>query len=154
MKKRPTQSLHFWSNFDHPFPPEDGRNRKREAEVRKNVRYWAIQICQNQGSISSPGKTRLLFAIFGLFLEFFQNLTKFFKHVKTFQFQHFPVLQKKWTFQKKLNWIFKFGCFSWYHAHFSKKGELDYLMQNLMLNRLAPIPNPKNEKAKSLYALS
>ena len=84
MKKRRTQSLHFWSNFDHPFPPEDGRNRKREAEVRKNVRYWAIQICQNQGSISSPGKTRLLFAIFGLFLEFFQNLTKFFKHVKTF----------------------------------------------------------------------
>ena len=29
MKKGRTQGLHFWSNFDHPFPPEDGQNRKR-----------------------------------------------------------------------------------------------------------------------------
>ena len=28
MKKRRTQSLHFWSNFDHTFPTEDGRNKK------------------------------------------------------------------------------------------------------------------------------
>ena len=28
MKKRRTQSLHFWSKFDHPFLPEDGQNRK------------------------------------------------------------------------------------------------------------------------------
>ena len=34
MKNR-SQSLHFWSNFDHPFPPEDGLNRKRQAVVGK-----------------------------------------------------------------------------------------------------------------------
>ena len=28
MKKKRTQSLQFWSNFDQKFPPEDGRNRK------------------------------------------------------------------------------------------------------------------------------
>ena len=32
-------------------------------------------------------------------------------------------------------------------------GGLDFLMQNLMLNRLAVISNSKNEKTKSLYAL-
>ena len=36
----------------------------------KNFSHWAIQICQNQGSISSllSGKIRLLNALFGLFL--------------------------------------------------------------------------------------
>ena len=28
MKRRRTQSLHFWSNFDPPFLPEDGQNWK------------------------------------------------------------------------------------------------------------------------------
>ena len=23
------QSFHFWSNFDHSFPPEDGENREK-----------------------------------------------------------------------------------------------------------------------------
>ena len=30
---------------------------------------------------------------------------------------------------------------------------VSYLVQNLMLNRLTPVSNPKNEKAKSVYAL-
>ena len=28
IRRRQTQSLHFWSNFDHPFLPEDGQNWK------------------------------------------------------------------------------------------------------------------------------
>ena len=36
---------------------------------------------------------------------------------------------------------------------FLEKNELDYLMKILMLNRLAAISNPKNEKAKTSYAL-
>ena len=52
--------------------------------------------------------------------------------------------------------IFKFGCISLYHVHiFDKKNELELLkllMQSLMLNRLAPVSNPENEKPKSLYA--
>ena len=52
MKKRRTQSLNFWSNFDQQFPAEDGQNRKT-AIAGKNFSHWAIQICENQGSISS-----------------------------------------------------------------------------------------------------
>ena len=45
-----------------------------------------------------------------------------------------------------------------YQALIFEKNELieknwDYLMQNLMLNRIKSILNPKNEKAKSSYAL-
>ena len=36
------------------FFPEDSQNRKRYEVVGKNFSYYAIQICQNQGSISSP----------------------------------------------------------------------------------------------------
>ena len=77
-------------------------------------------------------------------------------HVKQNWFQHFPVLGlqiSKDTSQKKLTRIFKFGCFSWYHAYIFEENELNTLMQNLMLNRLTPIPNPKNEKVKSSYVL-
>ena len=28
MRRRPTQSLHFWSNFEHPFLLENGQNWK------------------------------------------------------------------------------------------------------------------------------
>ena len=36
------------------FPPEDSRNRKKNALVRKNFSRSAISICQNQGLIPSP----------------------------------------------------------------------------------------------------
>ena len=49
-------------------------------------------------------------------------------------FSSFAAIQR--TFQKNFNWIFKFVAF---------------LMQHLMLNRLTPVSNPKNEKAKSSY---
>ena len=57
------------------------------------------------------------------------------------------------TFQKKLTQIFKFGCFSWYQFDIYERNGLDFLLQNLMLNRLAPISNLKNEKAIGSYTL-
>ena len=47
--------------------------------------------------------------------------------------------------------IFKFGCFSWYHAYIFEKNGSDILVQNLMLNRLNRMLNFKsqNEKPKS-----
>ena len=79
--------------------------------MRKSFRPWAIQIFQNQGSIPLPflGKIRLLYALFGLFVEgsragrqIRESESKFdisfFTHaipgkltVKKFWFQHFPV---------------------------------------------------------------
>ena len=71
-------------------------------------------------------------------------------------FQHFPVLwhRSQSTFQKNFSTGFQvFVCFFfWCHACVFEKNELNFLMQNLLLNQLAPISNPKNEKAKSLYA--
>ena len=45
MGKRQTWSLHFWSNFDPRFPPEDDRNQKKYAVAKKNFGHGAIQIC-------------------------------------------------------------------------------------------------------------
>ena len=44
--------------------------------------------------------------------------------------------------------IFKFSCFSWYYAYIFEIKKLNILIQNLMLNRLAPISNPKMKKQK------
>ena len=51
--------------------------------------------------------------------------------------------------------IYKLVCFSQYHAHIFEKDELDFLLQNWMVNRyrLAPISNTKSHTQKSLYAL-
>ena len=79
--------------------------------MRKNFRPWAIQIFQNQGSIPLRflGKIRLLYALFGLFVEgsragrqiieseskfdisFFTHAIPGKFHVKKFWFQHSPV---------------------------------------------------------------
>ena len=112
-------------------------------------------------------KIRFLLTLFGLFLA--RNMAgsqvkvsesklhiSYFTHtipgqlpVKKVWFQHFPVGH----FRNILTSIFKFGCFSWCHVFIFEKNKLHILMQNLMLNRLAPISNSKNEKPKSLYAL-
>ena len=42
MRRRGTQSLHFWSNFGLPFLPEDGQNWKdiiSGAEKRQSLGY-------------------------------------------------------------------------------------------------------------------
>ena len=64
-------------------------------------------------------------------------------------FSSFESIYHKGHFRKSLTQIFKFSCFSWYHAYIFEKNELDFLMQNLMLNRLAPIFNHKKEKGKA-----
>ena len=72
MKKRWTQSLHVWSNSDHPFLPEDGQNRKNIFSAREKVqplevsKYLKIKA---QPPIPFPGKTRLIFSIFVLDFE-------------------------------------------------------------------------------------
>ena len=64
-------------------------------------------------------------------------------------FSNFVATNHKVHFRKVLTQILKFRCFSWYHAYIFVNNKSNIPMQNLMLNRLAPISNPKNEKAKS-----
>ena len=63
MKKSRIQGLRFWSNFDHPFFPVDGLNRKDITSGQENFSHWAIQIFQTQGLTSSPlfGKNTITF---------------------------------------------------------------------------------------------
>ena len=68
-------------------------------------------------------------------------------------FSSFEAIYQKGHFRKSLTQIFKFNCFSWYHTYIFEKNELDFLMQNLMLNRLAPILNRKKEKGKLVCLL-
>ena len=64
-----TQSLHFWSNFDLPHPLKMAEIEKKEIFSRKNLSYWAIQIFQSQGPISSLlyTKNRITFSTFCFF---------------------------------------------------------------------------------------
>ena len=55
----------------------------------------------------------------------------------------------KRSFFKISNHFVKFGCFSRYHTLFFKKNEFDFLVQNLILHRLAPNSNFKTLKQKS-----
>ena len=68
-------------------------------------------------------------------------------------FSSFEAIYHKGHFRKSLTQIFKFSCFYWYHAYFFEKNELDFLMQNLMLNQLAPILSRKKEKGKLVCLL-
>ena len=168
MKKRQTQSLHFCSNFDHPLPSKDDRNRKKKSSggeklqpldypnTSKSKLYlrspfpkkcdYYLQylgyVCQETGQRhKSKGQN--------------QNLTTFCKFAKNFGSNIFQFCnyRSQSTFEKNVYWIFKFGRFSWYCTYIFEKNEFDYLMQNLMLNRQAPISNFKNEKAKCSFAL-
>ena len=134
----------------------------------KNFSHWTIQICQNQDFISSPLSRKNTIttsnncSIFArkqgrvinqrVRIKNWQNFVNLFKHFGSNIFQFYSYISQR-TFQKNFNSIFKFGCFSWYYAYISKKKCVSYLIQNLILERLAPVSNPKNEKAKSLYAI-
>ena len=180
MEKRRTQSLHFWSNLDLPFPPEDGGNQKVLRVVRKKFSNWIIQICQNEGSISSlfPGKNGYFLHCLDCFwqetggtgagrgsevkgLESKFDISSFIHMipgqllVKRFWFQRFPVLWLQVT--KDITQNFNPDCENWLHFLIPCfnfwKHELELLMQEFMLNQLTTILNPKNEKPKSSYAL-
>ena len=66
-------------------------------------------------------------------------------------FSSFAAISTKVHFSKILSRIFKFGCFSRYHAQVFDENMSQFLMQNLMLNRLAPIGNSKNKNQKGSY---
>ena len=124
----------------YPFPLEDGRNWKKCAVVKNNFSHWAIQICQNQDSISSPlsGKNMITFwtiwAILGkkqggvtrqsvrikighiLFYPHDSWSTSYKKNLVP-SFSSFTIIHHKGHFRNILTWIFKFGCFPWYHNY-------------------------------------
>ena len=102
-----------------------------------------------------PGKTLLLFGIFGLFLprngkgsqikeleSKFDKILQISKNILVPTFSGFAAIDHKGHFRKFFNWILKFGY------------ELGYRMQKLMLNRLTPISNPKNQKPKARMPFS
>ena len=133
--------------------------------MRKHFTCWAIEIYQNQGFISSP-----LSSLWPIFTGKQGEVTTQSGRIKVWQkpilstqflstsckkvlvptFSSFGAIYHKGHFRKSLTQIFKFSCFAWYHAHIFEKNELDFLLQNLMLNWLAPILNYKKEKEKSL----
>ena len=127
--------------------------------MRKTFSCWAIQIYQNQAFISSP-----LFSLWPIFtgkqggvttqigrtkvwqkpISSIQFLSTSCKNILVPTFSSFKsAIDHKGHFRKSLTQIFKFSCFSWYHVYIFEKNELDFLMQNLMLNQrqLAPMLN-------------
>ena len=50
----------------------------------------------------------------------------------------FEFTSVKQRFRKILTYIFKFDYGSWYHTHIDEKNKLNFLMENLLLNRLTP----------------
>ena len=65
----------------------------------------------------------------------------------------FAAIDYKGHFRKVLTRFSSLSAFLGTTPTFLKKNETGYLKQNLMLNQLSPISNPKNEKAKSPYPL-
>ena len=150
MKKRRTQSFHFCSNFDHPFPSKDDRNRKKKSSSREKLQPLDYpNTSQSKLYLRSPFPEKCDY-----YLQYLgcvcqetgqrhkskgqnQNLTKFCKFVKNFgsNIFQFCSYRSQRTFQKKFYWIFKFGRFSWYCTYIFQKNEFYHLMQNLMLNR-------------------
>ena len=127
--------------------------------MRKTFSCWAIQIYQNQAFISSP-----LFSLWPIFtgkqggvttqigrtkvwqkpISSIQFLSTSCKNILVPTFSSFKsAIDHKGHFRKSLTQIFKFSCFSWYHAYIFEKNELDFLMQNLMFNQhqFAPMLN-------------
>ena len=70
MQKGRTQSYHLRSNFDPPFPPEHGQNRKNKQKCGKTLPYGLSKYVKIKAlsPLPFPGKVRLLLSTFGLFL--------------------------------------------------------------------------------------
>ena len=109
---------------------------KKIRSSGENFSYLPIQICQNQVSISSPvhRKNTITFCnIWALFawkrgrvtnqrvrIKIWQNFVNLYKHFGSNIFQFWSYRSQR-TFQENFNWIFKFGCYSWYQAYFFEK---------------------------------
>ena len=65
-----TQSLHFRSSFDSPFPPEDGQNRKKKIYSGKALTIGLSEYIKSKAlsPFHFKRKIQLLFSLFGLLL--------------------------------------------------------------------------------------
>ena len=96
-----------------------------------------------------PGKIRLLLSLFGLFLagnkawshiqgskskfdipylQSHNSWATLYQKSLLSALTSFAAIGTKRHFSKILTWIFKFGCFSQYHAHVFDKNEFDFLI--------------------------
>ena len=147
--------------------------------MRKNFSHWAIQIYQNEVFISSPlsGKNTVTFCnICDIFIRKQGGVKSQRNRIKIWQKLFHPHDSGSTSCKKILVQIFQFSVYRsqrtfqknntdfqiWLvflvpFLHFLKPTFFtyffSYLMQNLILTRLAPISNPKNEKPKSSYDL-
>ena len=124
--------------------PDDGLYWKKSVLLMKNFCYWAIPICQNQGSISSPlsMKNKITFctiwAIFGrkqamvtsqgirikiwhMLFHLHNSWSTSCKKVLVPALSSFAAMGHKGYFKKVLTRIFTFGCFYWYYAYIFEK---------------------------------
>ena len=62
-------------------------------------------------------------------------------------FSNIVVISNKGHFHKTLTWIFKFGCFSWYHTHILEKKKVR--SPNAELNAKSNVTYFKSQKRKT-----
>ena len=140
-KRGRTQSLHF-CNFDLLFPPKDGILGKTSA-----IRLFKYVKIKFRSSSFILGKIRLLFARFVLFLAGNRARSQFKGSGSKFDRSNFthtiPGQLPKKRFVPALSTYAASGH-KGYHTYIFETIKLDCLMQNLMLERLAPISSPKN----------
>ena len=144
------------------------KESKQIQILRKNSAIGLINPIKAQSSIPFKWKIGLLFALFGLFWtknrvgskgkgsESKSNISNLLSH----QFSpventrslvsNFAATGHKGRFRKILTYIFRFGCFSWYHPHIFEKNDLDFLLQNIILNWNAPFLRSQKSKPKKL----
>ena len=144
---------------------------KSKKNVRKNFSHWAIQIkamSESRLYLFSPFRENMIafytiWAIFGrkqggvtgqrvrikVWNVLFHTHDPGQPHIKKMfpALYSFGAIGHKQHFRKMLSCILKFGCFSCFSTPaFLKTNHLDIIW--LILNRLAPILNPKNENPK------
>ena len=103
--KRDEPKVYIFIQLWAPVSPEDGWNWKRYAVVGQNVCNWVIKYVKIK-ALSLPGKSTITFC----------NICELFLTGNRYIFQ-FCTYRSQKTFQKNFYWIFKFGCFSWYHTY-------------------------------------
>lgn len=149
-RTRLSQSWHFWSSFVPPPPPATPwrwPKQKLGIGLSKYVKIFSPFSGRNKINFC-----QFLF-IFGEKQGGAKGLRVKIKKSLVPPFSIFAALDAKGHFIKTLACIFEFGCFFRNCTQTCGKKELDILIQNLMLNRLAPISISKNQIRKSLCVL-
>ena len=163
------QSQYFWSTFEPSFASEDSAGKLLPLRYpniskrifissplsRKNTKTFCnIQdpFTRKHGGVTIQ-RGRIKFDKYYFIHTIPGPLSTFCKKILVQIFSGFAAIYHKGHFRNILTQISKLRWFSCYHSHIFKNLKLQYLMQNLMLNRLVSILNPKNEKPKSSYDL-